>query len=173
MTRSIHDYLSRNRELAQRLIGCQLTGVQRLLDVPADTDLRFEWGEALLDAANGVSWLVSVDIGPGNILLFDATVPEISRHIDDQPLCLPMVSTAPDDPLGFLLREPIAYVEEIRRPQDSEEPDAFEMCGLRLTATGGAQVCVGTYLADIMRPEVAFYLPDEVASGLEYTGIIR
>ncbi|MFF5125865.1 hypothetical protein ACFY41_02830 [Streptomyces syringium] len=167
----IHSYLPRNRRLAEQLVGCRLQSIVRWLDAPADVedDLRFEYGPAELVSGNGKRWLVDVEESKANLLLFDLAEGVSGPWYSGFTLREPVVADSSSDPLRFLLQESIVSVDVISRDPEPGVPDSYAMCGLRLTTESGAQLCVGTRLAEELPiQEVAFRLPGEVDPALRY-----
>ena len=165
----IHSYLPGNHRSAGRLLGRRLRTVTRLLSVPAEAEPRLEYGPALLTSQDGEQWLVDTEESKANVLF----LPDVTRALanpwySSMTIRARIAEPVPGHPLRCLVTEPIALVEVISREPEPGVADSFAMCGLRLTTTSGAQICVGTHLSDLMISELAFRTPAEVGPGLYY-----
>lgn len=172
VTHSAQPYLAENRRLAGLLVGRQVAAVERLLEYPSEDEPRLEWGPAVITFADRGQLLVDCDESKSNIRLLDPIARAAMSWATYSGFDIrePVVVDDPDHPLCFLLQSPFARVEVVsRKPSPAPGlPDAFVMCGLRLTTESGRQVCVGTHLTDLVFAQIAFLLPDEVDDTLDY-----
>ncbi|GIJ56574.1 hypothetical protein [Virgisporangium aurantiacum] len=166
----IHDYLPRNRRAAARFVGRRLRAVDRLGAIPDDEEPRLTWGPLLMVADDDTGWLLDVDEGRSNLLLFDLDGPARVAEMADRPEHRPRTPVLPPDgPLGFLLREPIAGVDLVGRPGDPDHPHFHAMNGIRLRTASGNAAVVGTHLEDPRIPGTSVLLPAEVTAGAVFT----
>jgi hypothetical protein len=167
---SIHHYLPDNHRLAGRLLGQRLRTVTRLLDVPAQDEPRLGYGPALLTGQDGEQWLIDTEESKANVLFLSDVTRTMANSFwySRMTIQAPIAEPVPGHRLRSLVTEAIASVEVISRDPEEGVPDSFAMCGVRLTTTGGTQICAGTHLTDLMISEVAFLTPPEVDPGLYY-----
>ena len=167
---SVHHYLPDNHRLAGCLLGQRLRAVTRLLDVPVEDEPRLEYGPALLTGHDGEQWLIDTEESKANVLFISDVTRTLANSLWYSGMTnrVPMAEPIPGHPLRSLVTEAVTAVEVVSRDPEEGVPDSFAMCGVRLTTTGGTQICVGTHLTDLMISEVAFRTPAEVGPGLYY-----
>ncbi|MER5616109.1 hypothetical protein [Streptomyces sp. NPDC002215] len=166
------EYLSTNRMLMLRIIGARITDAVRLLDHDSAEDLRTEWGPVVLTFGDGEQVILDVEEAKSNLMLRDAhSIPPTSAWYAGFHIRAKIIEPVASDPLGFLLTEQVVGVEVISREPDPGVPDSFAMCGMRIKTESGHQVCIGTHLTDLLIPEVAFFLPEDVDPELQYRAL--
>jgi hypothetical protein len=143
----LNAYLEWNRTLARQLAGARVLEAVRLLDIELTGSPLEAWGGVLLELTDGRRYVIDCDESLANIILFDVPPDGGKRrdYLARYPIRVPLFGSS--HPFHVLLEQAISDVEVMSRDAaDSGHPHLFEMCGLRLTMSGGARICIGTHL---------------------------